>query len=81
MRRKEAEFNVISLQLSLFCSERLSAPQTVPDTATTATLIRKDTNNAKPLSIRKNLHASCKNDQKIQYDIRVIRGLKFKVSL
>lgn len=57
LSKKDAELRVRSLHWSEFSLERLSAAQTVPETETTATLMRNATKRAKPLSKRKYLHA------------------------
>lgn len=60
MSKNDAELRVRSLHLSASLAERLSAAQTVPETETTEMLISNATNSAKPLSRKKNLHASCR---------------------
>lgn len=64
MSKNDAELRVKSSHLSASSAERLSAEQTDPETETTAMFISNATNSAKPLSRKKNLHASYRREMK-----------------
>ena len=63
LRRKEAEFRVMSSHLSRLSFDIFGELQTEPVTDMTAILIRNATNKANPLSIKKYLQASCNNSK------------------